>query len=148
VVKKAITCEESNAGKHSGPNIITRTGNLPHYFGLRPGLVSPASMGSTELQPVLHQPLACSLQLGFANQHSGRPFFTFSASLPPCPLAVHHPSCGGSTVTPLPLFLLHSSLCLLHSVLCSTLSLSPWLCIKDITVRNEAVMVFFPFGSS
>lgn len=40
LVKKAIMCEESNAGKHSGPNLITGTGKFHHYFVLSPGLVS------------------------------------------------------------------------------------------------------------
>lgn len=110
VVKKAITCKESNAVKQSGPNIITGTGNFPHYFALRPGLLSPASMGSSELQRALPQPHACSLRLGFANQCSGHPFATPSPSLSPHPLAVHHLSHGGSTAAPLPRFLLHSPL--------------------------------------
>jgi len=35
----AIMCEESNAGKHSGPNTTAGTGNIPHYVGLRSGLL-------------------------------------------------------------------------------------------------------------
>lgn len=116
MVEKAITCEESNAGKRSGPNINTGTGNFPHYFALRPSLVSPASMGPSELQRALRQLCACSLQPGFANQHSGHPCFISSPSLSPHPLAVHHPSCGGSTATPLPCFLLRSPL--LYTAFC------------------------------
>lgn len=100
VAKKAIMCEESNTGKHSSPNIITGAGNFPRYFVLKPSLGLPASMGSSEPQWVLHQPHACLLQLGFANEGSRHPFSAFSPYLSPHHLAVHHQSCGGSSIPP------------------------------------------------
>lgn len=83
--KKAIMCEESNTGKHSSPNIITGAGNFPPYFVLKPSLGLPASMGSSEPQWVLHQPRACLLQLGFANEGSNT---HFQPSLPISPLII------------------------------------------------------------
>lgn len=101
MAKKAITCEESNIGKHWSPNIITGVGNFPRYFVLKPSLGLPASMGSSELQWVLHQPHACLLQLGFADQCSRLPFSNFSPYLSPHHLAVHHQSHGSSSFPPL-----------------------------------------------
>lgn len=100
VAKKAIMCEESNTRKHSSPNIITGAGNFPRYFVLKPSLGQPVSMGSSELQWVLHQPHACLLELGFANEYSRHSFSTFSPHLSPHHLAVHHQSHGGSSLTP------------------------------------------------